>query len=167
MASAAAQIPVPKEVALKAVKDFKIIGSSRKNVDATKIITGKPLFGIDQRKEGMLIAMIIHPPAFGLKLKSFDDSAARSMPGIKAIFPIKAVNPDYEKQFFDTLTFPDVVAIVGNSTWEVMQAKKVIKIECEPIAETTEMVNRLGSRQSVRIPAGLENSTGHEAALPK
>jgi len=165
MASAAAQIPVPKEVALKAVKDFKIIGSSRKNVDATKIITGQPLFGIDSRKEGMLIAMVIHPPAFGLKLKSFDDSAARNMPGIKAIFPIKVMNADYEKQFFDTLTFPDVVAIVGNSTWEVMQAKKAIKIECEPISESTEMVNRLGSRQSVRIPAGLENSAGHQAKI--
>lgn len=161
MASLAAQIPVPKEVTLKAVKDFRIIGSSRKNVDLNKIITGQPLFGIDQRKEGMLIAMIIHPPAFGLKLKSFDDSAARNMPGIKAIFSIKVMNADYEKQFFDTLNFSDVLAIVGNSTWEVMQAKKAIKIECEPIVESTEMVNRLGTRQSVRTPAGLESSTQH------
>ena len=167
MASAAAQIPVPKEVSLKAVKDFSIVGSSRKNVDATKIITGKPLFGIDQRKEGMLIAMVIHPPAFGLKLKSFDDSVARTMPGIKAIFSIKAIQPDYEKQFFDTLTFPDVVVIVGNSTWEVMQAKKAVKIECEPIAETTEMVNRLGTRQLVRTPAGRESTSAHQAEIAK
>lgn len=165
MASAAAQIPVPKEVKLKDPKDFKIIGTSRKNVDTQKIITGQPLFGIDQRKEGMLIAMIIHPPAFGLKLKSFDDSAARSMLGIKAIFPIKVVNADYEKQFFDTLTFPDVVAIVGTSTWEVMQAKKNIKIECEPIGETTEPVNRLGTRQTVRTPAGLESTSSHSASI--
>lgn len=164
-ASAAAQIPVPKEVALKALKDFKIIGTSRKNVDTKKIITGQALFGIDQRKEGMLIAMIIHPPAFGLKLKSFDDSAARSMPGIKAIFSIQAIQSDYEKQFFDTLNFPEVVAIVGNSTWEVMQAKKAIKIECESITEKTEMVNRLGNRQQVRTPAGLESTIGHESSI--
>lgn len=167
MASAAAKIPVPKEIALKSIKDFKIIGNSRKNVDAAKIVTGKPLFGIDQHKEGMLYAMVIHPPAFGMKLKSFDDSAARNMPGIKAIFPIKVMNADYEKQFFDTLNFPDVVAIVGNSTWEVMQAKKAIKIECEPITESTEMVNRLGSRQQVRTPAGLESTNLHQSTIAK
>jgi isoquinoline 1-oxidoreductase beta subunit len=82
MATQAAQIPVPDEVKLKDTKDFKIIGTSRKNVDGHKIVTGQPLFGLDYKKEGMLIAMMVHPPAFGLKLKSFDDSSARNMPGI-------------------------------------------------------------------------------------
>ncbi|HKI90629.1 MAG TPA: molybdopterin cofactor-binding domain-containing protein, partial [Draconibacterium sp.] len=57
MATAAAQIPVPETVKLKDVKDFKIIGTSRKNVDGHKIVTGKPLFGLDYKKDGMLIAM--------------------------------------------------------------------------------------------------------------
>ena len=73
MASAAAKIPVPKEVKLKDTKEFKIIGTSKKNVDGLKIVTGKPLFGMDVQREGMLIAMIAHPPAFGMKLKSVDD----------------------------------------------------------------------------------------------
>ena len=45
MASAASQVPVPKEVELKKTEDFKIIGTSRKNVDGLKIVTGQPLFG--------------------------------------------------------------------------------------------------------------------------
>ncbi len=68
MATAAAKMPVPDEVALKPGKDFRIIGTSRKNVDAKKIVTGKPLFGVDYHRPGMLIAMITHPPAFGMKL---------------------------------------------------------------------------------------------------
>lgn len=52
LASAAAKIPVPKEVKLKDVKDFKIIGTPRKNVDGLKIVTGQPLFGLDYRKRG-------------------------------------------------------------------------------------------------------------------
>jgi len=68
MASAAARIPIPEEVPLKNVRDFKIIGTARKNVDGPKIVTGKPLYGLDYYREGMLIAMIVHPPAFGLKL---------------------------------------------------------------------------------------------------
>ena len=127
MASAAARIPVLKEVKLKDKKDFKIIGTSKRNVDVPKIVSGQALFGIDIQREGMLIAMIVHPPAFGMKLKSVDDAAARSMPGIKDIFPIKVLNDDQVREFFDTITFNEVVAIVGKSTWEVMNAKKEIE----------------------------------------
>jgi isoquinoline 1-oxidoreductase subunit beta len=129
---------IPKEVKWKEIKDFKIIGTSPKNVDLNKIVTGKPLFGIDTKKEGMLIAMIAHPPAFGMKLKSFDATAAQKMKGIKAIFALKSTNEGYEKTFFDTNAFPEVVAIVGNSTWEVMQAKKVLKIDWEAFTPYTE-----------------------------
>ncbi|HRI58230.1 MAG TPA: molybdopterin-dependent oxidoreductase [Saprospiraceae bacterium] len=165
MASAAAQIPVPKEVQLKAVHDFNIVGASQKNVDGLKIVTGQPLFGLDFRREGMLIAMIVHPPAFGLKIKSVDDTAARAMPGIKDVFTIKNFNAGYEKQFFDTCTFPDLVVVVGNSTWEVLNAKKALKIECEPISDAKETVNRLGTKQTVHTPAGLENTSDHLAKM--
>ncbi len=131
MASAAAKIPVPEEVKLKDVNDFKIIGTSRKNVDGLKIVTGQPLFGLDYKKEGMLIAMIVHPPAFGMKLKTVDDSAARGMPGIKDIFVIdtdKDDNPNPHNSAFTKLA-----AVVGNSTWEVLNAKQALKIEWEPV----------------------------------
>ncbi|MEM7716805.1 MAG: hypothetical protein AAF349_25165, partial [Cyanobacteria bacterium P01_A01_bin.68] len=36
-----------------------------------KIVTGQPLFGLDLKRDGMLIAMIVHPPAFGMKLKIY------------------------------------------------------------------------------------------------
>lgn len=165
MASAAAQIPVPKDVKLKEVNDFKIIGKSQKNVDIQKIISGKPLFGIDTKKEGMLIAMITHPPAFGMKLKSINDAVARKMKGIKDIFPVKIFQDDYERQFFDTTTFLEVVAIVGNSTWEVMQAKKALKIEWEPFAEYSEKKNMLGRQLTAKVPAGLESTAEHAAKM--
>ena len=167
MASAAAKIKIPKEVKLKERKDFRIIGSSVKNADALKIVTGKPLFGMDIQREGMLIAMIVHPPAFGMKLKSVDDAAAKAMPGIKEVFPIKVLNDDYTREFFDTCQFPEVVAVVGNTTWEVMNAKKKLKIEWEPIKEHTIKRNAFGSRapQSVTIPAGLENTTVHKKKM--
>jgi isoquinoline 1-oxidoreductase beta subunit len=161
MATTAAKIPVPKEVKLKDIKDFKIIGTSKTNVDLEKIVTGKPLYGIDTKKDGMLIAMIVHPPAFGLKFKSLDAVAAKKMKGIKDVFPIKIFNDGYEKTFFDTLNFNEVVAIVGNSTWEVMQAKKALKIDWQPIESYSENRNMLGRKTVMNIPAGLESSTEH------
>lgn len=129
IASAAGGMSVPEEVPLKDPKDFKIIGTSRKNVDGPKIIQGEPLFGIDVQKEGMLIAMIEHPPAFGMKLKSVDSAAAKAMPGIKDVITVNTTVED--RQWSDTNAFTELVAVVGNTTWEVMQAKKALKIEWE------------------------------------
>lgn len=114
LAAEAAQLTPPKEVALKDRKDFKLIGTFVKNVDNKAITTGQPLFGLDFYREGMLIAMIQRPPAFGLKLKSFDASAAKSMPGI-----------------VDVVSFKNKVAVVGKTTWEVKKAKEALKIEWE------------------------------------
>lgn len=161
MASAAVKIPVPKEVQLKDKKDFKIIGTSRKNVDGEKIIKGEPLFGIDCHRQGMFIAMITHPPAFGMKLKSVDDSAARKMPGIKDIFTIKSLKDDYERQNFDTCTFTELVVVVGNTTWEVLNAKKALKVEWEPFGDYNEIRKSAGGTQTKRVPAGLESTTDH------
>ncbi len=141
MASAAAKVPVPSEVPLKSLNDFKIIGTSRKNVDAQKIVTGQPLFGLDYHRQGMLIAMMVHPPAFGMKLKSYDDKDALAMPGIKSVFTIKSYDDKQERQWCDTSAFSELLIIVGNTTWEVMQAKKVLKAAWEPIGETSPLEN--------------------------
>ncbi|WP_026952243.1 xanthine dehydrogenase family protein molybdopterin-binding subunit [Algoriphagus mannitolivorans] len=157
MATLAATMPVPEDVPLKEISQFRIIGQSHKNVEAKNIVTGKPLFGIDYKKPGMLKAMIIHPSAHGLRLKSFDDSAAKGMPGIKAIFQIKSHQDDYERTFFDTTSFTDLVAIVGNSTWEVMNAKKAVKVEWEPFSTYEEKRDWNGRKELRTITGGLEN----------
>jgi isoquinoline 1-oxidoreductase beta subunit len=162
MASAAAKIPVPAEVTLKEIKDFKIIGTSRKNVDGLKIVTGKPLDGLDFKKEGMLIAMIAHPPAFGMRLKSVDDAAARSMPGIKDVVTFKSYQDDYPRQWCDTSSFADLVAVVGNTTWEVMNARKALKIEWETFKDYDQTFSTFqGGSQTIKVPGGLESSTKH------
>src|SRR5687768_17987581 len=53
-ASKASTIPIPKGPKLKDVKNFKVVRSSQKNVEGLKIVTGKPLFGMDYKVEGML-----------------------------------------------------------------------------------------------------------------
>ena len=116
----AARLTPPKDVPLKDRKDFKLIGTFVKGVDNHSITTGKAVYGLDFQREGMLIAMIQRPPAFGLKLKSFDGAVAKSMPGI-----------------VDVVSFNNKVAIVGKSTWEVKKARETVKIEWEK-AETLE-----------------------------
>jgi isoquinoline 1-oxidoreductase beta subunit len=110
----ASTMTAPEEVVLKDKKDFKIIGTPIKNVDAKDIYTGQPMYGLDFYREGMLHAMIQRAP-FGMKLKSVDDSAARGVTGVK-----------------DVITFGTSVAVVGTSTWPLMKAKKLLRVEYEP-----------------------------------
>lgn len=167
MASAAAQIEVPKEVDLKAIKDFKIIGTSRHNVDGKKIVTGQPLFGLDYKKEGMLIAMIAHPPAFGLKLKSYDDTESKALPGIRDVFKINVYEDDYDLQWCDTISFNELVVVVGNTTWEVLNAKKALKLEWEPVDDNKKSANLFGKNVDAITPGGLENSDTHTEMMRK
>jgi isoquinoline 1-oxidoreductase beta subunit len=165
LASLAATLEVPKDVPLKKLTDLKVVGTSQKNVDGKKIVTGKPLFGMDHKVDGMLIAMIVHPPAFGQRVKSVDDAAARSMPGIKDVFRVKTLRDDYERNFFDTTSFTELVAVVGNSTWEVMNAKKALKIDWEEDPEKKVVISGFGRKQDVTIPAGLESTDVHKSKL--
>ncbi len=160
LATQAASITVPEEVPLEGLEDFKIIGTSQKNVDGKKIVTGQPLFGVDIKKDGMLIAMIVHPPTFGMQFKSMDADQVKEMPGIRDVFTVKVLEDDYERQHFDTCTFLEVVAIVGDTTWEVMQAKKALRVQWEPFDTYSEERRSFGGVQSTRIiPSGFDSQS--------
>lgn len=129
-AEAAGKLTAPTDVKLKDEKAFKLIGQSVRNVDNKNIATGKPLFGLDFYREGMLFAIIQRPKAFGYKLKSVDSAAAKAMPGI-----------------VDVVTFENSVAVVGKSTWQCQKARQALKIDYEKAAdlESSEDHNRIFS----------------------
>ena len=132
LATAASKLTIPADVKLKDPKDFKFIGKAIKNVENKNIVIGKGMFGLDFYREGMSFAVIQRPPAFGTKIKSVNDKEAKSMPGIT-----------------DVVIFKNNVAVVGNSTWAVMKAKKTLIISYE---------NESGP---------LESSSDHDAIFTK
>ncbi|WP_432207217.1 molybdopterin cofactor-binding domain-containing protein [Hymenobacter defluvii] len=157
-ASQAATRSVPKGVKLKEAKDFTVVSRSKKNVEGRKIVSGKPLFGLDYQQPGMLIAMVEHPPAFGLKLKSFDAAEALRMPGITDVFRQKLYEEGFEQGGFDTRTFNELLVVVGKTTWEVMQARKKLKVQWEPAGDTTDTMGGRGQKREVLVPGELEST---------
>ena len=119
----AAALEVPENVQLKDPADFSIIGQDISNVDIDEIVTGKPLFGMDYRAEGMLYAAVLRPPAFGQKLESFDDSNARSVNGVK-----------------DVVRFDEKIAVIAENTWAAFKGKNALRAEWtqDSEAESTE-----------------------------
>lgn len=123
----AAVLEVPENVELKDSKDYKIIGQNIKNVDIQKIITGKPLFGLDYVTEGMVYASVLRPPSFGKKLASFDDQNSKQINGV-----------------LDVIKFGDKIAVLGTNTWAAMKGKKALicKWKSNTKLESTEDHNK-------------------------
>lgn len=151
LAAIAATLPVPAEIKLKNPKDFKIIGTRVKDLDAKKIVTGKPLFGIDTRREGMLFAMVARSPAYGKKLKSFDDTAALKVAGVKQIIQIR-----------------NSVAVLATSTWAAKKGRDVLALEWEEagkLESTAQHDAAFREMLSKKAPSVSRNDGDIEAAM--
>ncbi|MCZ2481602.1 xanthine dehydrogenase family protein molybdopterin-binding subunit [Aquirufa nivalisilvae] len=159
--TAASKLTVPKDIVLKANKGFRLLGTPQKNVEGAKIVHGKPLFGMDYTEAGMLIAMTERPPAFGMRLKSYDATAAKKMPGIVDVFTIQVYEPTQKLAMFDTRSFNEVIAVVGKTTWDVMNARKKLNVVWENAPDTKEIMN---NRETI-VPGGLESTTKHYADM--
>jgi len=110
LASLASEQEVPTDITFKDPSDYTIIGTDRRNVDGKAIAQGKPLFGIDTRKEGMMYASVLRPPAFGQTLASFDDTATKNVAGVSEVIQIG-----------------DKIAVLGNSNWAAIKGKKLLE----------------------------------------
>mgnify|MGYP000252002200 CR=1 FL=1 len=119
---AAAALPVPEDAKLKDPKTFSIIGKDISNVDIDEIVTGKSLFGLDYKQEGMQYVSVLRPPAFGQVLVSYDDTATKAIAGVN-----------------DVIKFGNKIAVLANNTWTAMKGKKALIAEWnqETKAEST------------------------------
>jgi isoquinoline 1-oxidoreductase beta subunit len=128
LARGAAARPVPAQDALvfKAPSQFRYIG--RDNVpliDNLDITTGKAVYGIDARIEGMAFAVVARPPVYGGKVKSFDPAQAMKVPGVLKVVQIDApVMPPV----FQPL---GGVAVVAENTFAAIKGRSQLSIQWE------------------------------------
>lgn len=122
LATAAAQLPVPdeKQLKLKSRAEYKLLGKRIGGVDNRAIVTGKPLFGIDQVVPGMQYAVFAKCPAVGGKVREANLDEIRKLPGITQAFIVNGSGKPTE-------VMPGV-AIVANSTWAAMSARQKLKV---------------------------------------
>ena len=118
----ASTLPVPakEEVKLKDPKDYKLLGKRVPQFDSQKIVTGQPLFGIDVKLPGMLYAVYEKCPAFGGKVVSANLDQIKRLPGVKDAFVVEGNGKVKE--------LVPGVAIVADSTWSALSARKQLKV---------------------------------------
>jgi isoquinoline 1-oxidoreductase beta subunit len=125
LAALAAKLSVPKkeELKFKSPQDWRYIGKPATGYDIADICSGKPLFGMDVRVDGMLYAAIAHPPVLGGKVKSLDDSATLKVIGVEKTVPIDPFKPPHAFQPLGG------VAVIADNTWAAFKGRNQLKIE--------------------------------------
>ena len=116
----ASMLTPPKDVQLKRRDAYKIVGKPLPRQDNPDKINGKAKFGLDVKLPGMLYAVIERSPRFKGKVKSFDDTATKKIPGIKKVIKTSAPVFAYEREG---------VAVVADSLWAAVEGRKVLKVE--------------------------------------
>jgi isoquinoline 1-oxidoreductase subunit beta len=111
LADKAAALPLPRNIPLKDPKDFKLIGTSAKRLDAPDKVNGTAKFGIDVKVPGMKVALVAACPVFGGKLASVDDSKAKAIKGMHQVVRLH-----------------DAVAAVADHTWAAKKGLAALDI---------------------------------------
>jgi isoquinoline 1-oxidoreductase beta subunit len=156
LASDAARKPVPAKVNLKSASEFRLIGKRVKRLDSGAKCNGSLKFGLDLDLEGMKVAVVAHPPVFGGRVKSFIDTEARRIEGIRDVFEIP-------------LAKGTGVAIVADKFWPAKQARSRLKIDWDlrgvEAADTVELWTRY--KQLAGTPGNVAASNGDANAIDK
>ncbi len=147
----AARLPVPKDVAVKDPKTFRIIGKRIPRVDTPEKVDGTAMFGIDIRVPGMVYAAVAMCPVFGGKVKAHEDQKALSVPGVKKIVPIDGG-----------------IAVVADSTWVAFQGRDALQVTWDegPNARlSSESIREMFIAASKKSGAVAQKEGDCEAAL--
>ena len=145
-AAKAAAGPVPADVPLKTAKDWIYIGKGRDvlgKFDSRDKSTGKQQYTIDVKLPGLLTAVMIHPPLFGAKVKSFDASKTKAMKGV-----------------VDVVQIPRGVAVVADNMWRAIKAREAVTVEWDDSeAEKRSSSELMASYREIAAKPGAATAT--------
>ena len=124
----AARLDMPEEAPpLKAMRDYRIVGTRLTTVDAHDIVTGKAKYGLDTQEADMRYAVIARSPYLNGRPRSFDDTAARQVDGVLDVFTIEGPQPGEPY-----VILASGVAVVATSTWAALQGRAALDIDWDP-----------------------------------
>lgn len=126
LAGGAAGRPVPAREMLmfKTPDRFRYIGRDNISlIDNFDMTTGKAVYGIDARLEGMVFAVVARAPVLGAKIKNFDASETLKVPGVLKVVPIDA--PGIPSAFQPL----GGIAVVAENTFAAIKGRSLLNIQ--------------------------------------
>jgi isoquinoline 1-oxidoreductase beta subunit len=133
----AGKITPPQTPTLKDPKTFTLVGTDRvRRKDSYAKSTGTARYTQDVHLPNMLTAVVAHPTRFGAKVASFDDSAARKVPGVVDVFQI-----------------PTGVAVVADTTYAARQGRDALQVKWDEAKAETRGSDQI-TKQFTDLAAG-------------
>src|SRR5579871_5808327 len=111
LADAASKLTMPSSVPVKDARQFTLIGKPIKRLDTPSKVDGTAEFGIDVRLPGLKYAVIARCPVFGGTLRSFDDTKAKHVAGVRQVVRVSTG-----------------IAVVADNTWAAMEGRRALEI---------------------------------------
>jgi len=112
LAEAAAKLPVPEKVELKAAKDFRIIGKPTRRIDSPEKVNGKAMFGLDVQRKDLHTVLVAHPPVFGAKVVKFNADKVKEVPGVTHVVELTSG-----------------VAVVARNFWAAKKGRDALTVD--------------------------------------
>lgn len=140
LAEDAGKLSVPSAPQLKPRSAFRLIGQERKRVDAPRIVAGEATFASDVRRPGMKIACVVRCPVVGGTPRSWNEAAARAVPGVRSVAAVSAG-----------------LAVIADDTWAALRGREAL----EPTIAWDEGPNaKIGSAEMLARLEEAANQTG-------
>lgn len=148
LAQDAAALPAPQKVALRPASEWKYIGKGAKRLDGPAKTNGTAKFGMDMQMPGLLTAVVAHAPTFGGKVKSFDATKTKSIPGVKQVVQI-----------------PTGIAVIADHFWAASQGRKMLDIVWDhDTAVTQDTPEQVAGYRKLAATKGLPAAQKGDAA---
>jgi len=135
LACDAATLPVPSEVTLKNIRDFKVIGKEQRKKNLKDILTGQAKYGIDIKVPDMVYAVVERCPVLGGSLLEVETSAAMAVPGVIKVVSFTGTGKP--------MNVRPGVAVVATNVWAAMKGRRLLKITWNEGAQNKESTAEL------------------------
>jgi isoquinoline 1-oxidoreductase beta subunit len=149
LASAAATLPIPPHVPLKAAKDFTLIGKPVKRLDTPSKVNGTAQYGIDAKVPGMKFAAVAMSPVSGGTAAHYDKAAALAVNGVRQV-----------------VTLPGAIAVIADHTGAAQKGVRALAVRWN--AGPNGDVTSAGILEQLRVASstqgGVARKTGDVAA---
>ena len=172
LVTAASLISVPDEadVRLKAPTEYRLLGKRISNASAEGIATGKPIFGIDAKVDGMVYASFVKCPSIGGVAKSANLEAIRALPGVIDAFILDGTPGPYNFDIRESYAIQSGIAIVGKDTWSTFKAREALKVDWDLSAASQDDSDVIEAEALAALAAGsveveIERTGDVEAAF--
>src|SRR2546428_12046177 len=124
----AATLPVPKDVALKEPKDFRLLGTRVTRLDTPGKVDGSALFGIATKWPGKWCASGRPSPVLCGRVKRCDPDRARAMPGVRHVVELEPSSWMGSKGGWAAGCAAGV-AVVADTYWQAVEGRRALEIE--------------------------------------